>query len=236
MIEYSLDKRNEIRKTIKFKNTNQLWNSSGLNRRFSVGCTNYLIKKFYEGCNKEEAANKTLEEWFLYYTKHKETEKNRSGRNKTKLKEIAKKFANYCNEHGIKLTQEEAYNYVIIRVIDDTYRGYQQELKMAGVIENEIWPGSTVFFTGNEDIDDAVDLVAYYDDLLIDAFQVKPVSFLKGILQHNDYCITAFLQNNDKHDKYYNKNKIQPLYLFYDSNDDEFYKIMDRQSIFKRWG
>lgn len=236
MTEYTLDKRNEIRKTTKFKNTNQLWNISGLNRRYSVGCTNYLIKKFYECCNKEKAANKTLDDWFLYYTKHKDIDKYKSGRNKTELKEIAKKFAKYCKKYGIKITQEEAYNYVIIRVVDDTFYGYQHELKMIDVIENEIWPGSTVFCTADEDVEYAVDLVAYYDDVLIDAFQIKPISFFKGILQRNNYCITAFLQNNSKHDKYYDKNKTQPLFLFYDSNDDDFYKIMDRQTIFKEWG
>ena len=231
MMEFTLEQREKMRQTKKFKLTNQIWNDEHFNSQKYVGCTNYLIKSFFQNTDLSDVDNKNINEWHKYYTTTKNEDIRKSGRDEKELSKLAREFKNKCKEYGLNITLNEAYNYIIIRVIDDTYRGFLKELEAAKYISSTIWPGSTVRTTGTEDIDYNVDLVVSYGDEIIDAYQIKPYSFLYGVQQQKQYCKKALDENLVGHKKYEEKYGIKPVFLIYTGNNNNYIYIDNFKDI-----
>lgn len=231
--ELSFSEREELKKQNKekFKRTNKIWNDKNLNQAWSVGYVNYIMKKMYEPYSIDDALKISLEDWEKFYISFKGENKKLSGRTKKELMQIALKLQEYAAAEGIKLTKIEAYNFVLIRVIDESYKGFQNELKVYKYLD-EAYGGLEIEFSSLEDSKYAIDLFVKADkDVILDAVQIKPISFLKGCQRGVDYCITAFIQNDEKHKKYEELTGNRPYYIFYDDND---YYIYEREDIFRR--
>ena len=231
--ELSFSEREELKKQNKekFKRTNKIWNDKNLNQAWSVGYVNYIMKKMYEPYSIDDALKISLEDWEKFYITYKGENRKLSGRTKKELMEIALKLQEYAAAEGIQLTKIEAYNFVLIRVIDESYQGFQNELKVYKYLY-EAYGGLEIEFSSLEDSKYAIDLFVKADkDVILDAVQIKPISFLKGCQGGVDYCITAFIQNDEKHKKYEELTGNRPYYIFYDDND---YYIYESKDIFRR--
>jgi hypothetical protein len=216
----------------KFRKTNKIWNDKNLNQSWSVGYVNYIMKEMYKDLQIDDALNLSLEEWEKFYTSFKNDNRKLSGRTKKELMEIALKLQEFAAAEGIKLTQIEAYNFVLIRVIDESFAGFQNELKVYKYL-NEAYGGLQIEFSSLEDSKYAIDLFVKIDnDTILDAVQIKPISFLKGCQNNIDYCVTAYIQNYEKHKKYEELTGNRPYYIFYDENDN--YYIYENDDIFRR--
>lgn len=106
----------------------------------------------------------------------------------------------------------ESYYFCILRVVDDTWVGFQREVRIIDKLK-DWYPGSIIQFSTNNDIDYCIDIEVYYDEILFDVFQVKPYSFLTGLQNNKEYCITAYQDNFKKHKEFHEQNKIIPSYI-----------------------
>lgn len=231
--ELSFSEREELKKQNKekFRRTNKIWNDKNLNQAWNVGYVNYIMKKMYEPYSIDDALKISLEDWEKFYITYKGENRKLSGRTKKELMQIALKLQEYAAAEGIQLTKIEAYNFVLIRVIDESYQGFQNELKVYKYLD-EAYGGLEIEFSSLEDSKYAIDLFVKADkDVILDAVQIKPISFLKGCQGGVDYCITAFHQNDEKHKRYEELTGNRPYYIFYDDND---YYIYESKDIFRR--
>lgn len=214
---WSKNKRVEARKTEKFRSTNKMWNDLGLNQKKNIGAVIFLAK---------QSKAKTFEEWERYYFEsgekrnellsksHTEYElkkiNNEHGRTKEDLLEIAKEFQKH-----IDLPLETVYNYVYIRVIDETWIGHSRELKAMRTITTECEKfGLTV-----SDVDYYVDMTYAIDFEVkrnnnpILAIQLKSVKYRDSTLVAVDEIKTI---NKEKNAAYTSRYGADVLYLYTD--------------------
>lgn len=207
--------REKLRKTSDFRNSNKLWNDLKLNSKKSIGCLMFLIK---------ECKAQSFEEWESYYfesgekrkcsyIQNKNTYFNEYGRTKEELFEIANKFSQKLN-----MPVDIVYNYVYIRVIDETWIGYKRELIAYNIISDKCFNNSTesyIFSVSNvdyyKDIDYAVDFEIFKNQELIMAIQLKSTKYMNSDLLAVDEIKSINKEKNKRYTKTYN---VQVLYLY----------------------
>lgn len=215
---YNKRKREELRNSLVFKMTNKIWNDCRLNNTNNIGCLMFLIK---DGeCN-------TFEEWEKHYfasgelrSKLLQSKSNNIntkklnceyGRTHDELLEISKILQANTN-----LDLKTAYNFVYIRVIDETWIGYDRELKAFQDIErylsknyNSIYSIKNVdYYT---DVHYAIDFEIYKDNKLIVGIQLKSVYYKKD---SSSILAETKSFNNIKNEKYYKLFKVPVMYLY----------------------
>ena len=214
---WSKNKRVEARKTEKFRSTNKMWNDLGLNQKKNIGAVIFLAK---------QSKAKTFEEWERYYFEsgekrnellsksHTEYElkkiNNEHGRTKEDLLEIAKEFQKH-----IDLPLETVYNYVYIRVIDETWIGHSRELKAMRTITIECEKfGLTVSDVDYYmDMTYAIDFEVKRNNNPILAIQLKSVKYRDSTLVAVDEIKTI---NKEKNAAYTSRYGADVLYLYTD--------------------
>lgn len=228
---YNRDKRLQIRSTTAFSKTNKPWNDLKLNSKWNIGCLMFIAK---------ESNAKTFTEWEQYYlnsgvirkkllsTKRYEKSEmskinSEHGRTKDDLIRIAKTLSKNLN-----ISLELAYNYVYIRVIDETWIGLNRELTGIKIIQRECQKYGDFFVYSvdyDTDIKYAVDF-EIKDNLtnsIILAVQLKSVNYknsnLDGVLDIKPINI----KKNDHYKKDFN---VDVLYLYIDK-----YKIVNLNEL-----
>ena len=202
-----------------FTKTNPIWSFNRLNQRSSVGCLNAIFKEFYN-INRDNFENMTPDDFTDYYfTKYMDIRK---------FWTIVIKFYDFCKEAGLKVSKQDAFNYAVIRTVDATWDGFNRELRAIKNIK-EWYPGADVHFSTINDMKYCIDVEVWYDDIFLDAYQIKPVSFLKGVKNNKDYCIKEYDYIEKRHNRFYNDYKIKPMY--YIENKDYTYQVKDFKSL-----
>ena len=218
---FTKEERYDLKKCENFKKSNEIWCRYRLNQSISVGSVNYLMKRLFENKTIDEAKQVTFEDWEAFYLKYREEDKKKSGRSKQHLMMVGKRLAEKCKENGIKISKQDAYNYVYIRVLDESFIGFQKELYAATLLQQQ-YPGFDIVFSEAEDSKYAIDIFVKNGDVVFDAVQVKPISFKRGVIGGNWNCVKAFYENNEKHLQYKEDYGTTPYYLIYNDKNDEF--------------
>lgn len=218
---YSRDKRLQVRSTMDFAMTNKPWNDLRLNSKWNIGCLMFIAK---------ESNSKTFEEWERYYLNSGAIRKNllsskryeksemskinsEYGRTKDDLIHIAKTLSKNLN-----ISLELAYNYVYIRVIDETWIGLKRELTGIKIIQDECqkygdFSVSPVDY--NTDIKYAVDfeIKDKITNSTILAIQLKSVNYKNSNL---DGVLDIKPINIKKNARYTKEFNVDVLYLYID--------------------
>lgn len=210
--------RKELR-TEKFTITNTIWTRHRLNTKKRVGCMNQIFKQYYNE-NKDIFEQLTADDFVEYYFSKCITKKQ--------FFQTVNKFYSCCKDAGIKITKTEAFNFCIIRVCDDTWDGFHRELRAIKNIE-EWYPDADVHFSTVNDMKYCIDIEVWYGDIFLDAYQVKPRSFVQGVIYNKSYCIQEYNYISNRLNEFYNDYKIKPMYYIEDK--DCSYEVKDFKSL-----
>lgn len=230
----SKTKRIELKKTSLFKESNKHWNELNLNHGYVVG---YLMNLL----NKSNA--KTFEEWEAYYLKSglkrndkiKSIENTQIRRNLISFnRDIPKKYYKYNTDYGrtiddlidiakkldkvINVGIELAFNYVYIRVIDETWIGYEREinafvnlkkyLKNYNLDVKKTPPDIDIIYGVDFEIKDKD------KDKLIAGIQLKSTNYLNNKCKLSDIIEIT----EDKNKCYTQKFKAPVYYIYINTN------------------
>lgn len=231
----SRDERMKLRNTKEFKNSNAPWNYLHLNSRNSVGSLMQLIKT--SNCE-------NFEEWESYYLNSGAIRKEllqKKYLNKLELKEINMSYGRteedliniaYKLQKSVKLPIDTLYNFVYIRVIDETWIGYNREQlffeKVKEILKDK--PEFSIKKT-NSDIDTnyAVDFEIYKNKKLIIGIQLKSTRY--------SFCESNIMKetknfNSRKNNNYTKLYKVPVKYFYIDVNTNEILNLSDIYKIF----
>lgn len=196
----------------KFTLTNKIWGDHRFNSPKNVGSTMNLIKNLYEEKKGEEI---TINEWEVYYFIN--------GVHYIDLCDIAKRFKTVCNECGVELNDMEAINYTIIRVIDESFEGFKKEVKTYEKLQ-ELYKDNIIKYSVKYDNQYSIDIEMYNpNNELIGTYQVKPVSFYRGLKGNNFNCLDALNRNRKKHLKFKELKNIETLFVIVNGDEISFY-------------
>lgn len=199
-----------LRNSKEFKNTNYLWNKLELNSRNSVGCLMHLIKQSHAT---------TKEEWEKYYFKTGEERKKIHINNLNQLSIINAEYGRTIDDleeisiifnKELHLDLNLVFNFVYIRVIDETWIGYEREKKAFEILSDKTdLTIKTVSY--QDDIRYAVDFEVYKNGKLILAIQLKSSNY-----KHTRKYVHEM--NIRKNKEYSLKNHVAVIYLYIDNN------------------
>lgn len=217
------EQRAAMKRTREFKNTNKPWGDLHLNSYNNVGAVMALVKESNATC---------FEEWESYYLQTGEQRKAligsihtsnplskeelsnlnyNYGRTFSDLEKIAEKLAARCN-----ISLEKAINYVYIRVLDETWKGYETELNAAKDMEPICNQYSNLTISHADLMKDnqyAVDFEIFQGENLILGVQIKPTTYRDS---SNPGVIRDKKTNEQKNQNYYNEFGAKVLYLYTD--------------------
>lgn len=165
---------NKIRHSKYFSETNiKSWNEGKFNSRKSIGPLMIMIKL---------CQPKNIHEWINYYLTN--------GKSVDELHDIAYRFKDYTNNKcSFYMSNEEAYIYVLIRVIYETFIGYQRETNTIYNLQN-VLDGYKIgnsqdainIFDSDIDLDYkfSVDCLLIKDNKAIAGIQIKSDTYKYG--------------------------------------------------------
>lgn len=162
----------------RFRNTRLVWDDNSLRFRKRVGKLMPLIHSHYP---------QTYEEWQKVYLKH--------GRSLPQLRLLAVRFL-YANTQLPSLTLQEAIDFICVRVLDETWWGHETELKALDLIRQTEEFTFVRTATPFEDYEYAVDILCYEGKRLVQAYQVKPDSYM--MLSASHYAKKTNARKNDR--------------------------------------
>lgn len=128
------------------------------------------------------------------------------------------------------LTFEEAFDYVLIRVLDQTYEGFQNELETSKEIAKFLSTNCLIVPSiGADDKDSGVDLyVVTKSNQMLLGIQVKPMSFFSGF--DKDYIRKAKKEHDDKHAIFFQKYNARAFYVVKDT-EGKLYSVESNPNI-----
>ena len=185
---YSNDEILQVKKSLHFKNTSYVWNTYHFNHSKKVGKCSKTAQDYYYKC-KDNNVTPTIEGYEEYYFENAIDYKS--------FAENSRNFKNKLKESGINITYEVAYFYQWIRVIYDSYHGtIEKEFRIIDALNKD---ECYVEHTDEEtDRKYAIDILVLKNDGLFTGIQIKPISFLNGILSKKEdivkdcsYCING---------------------------------------------
>lgn len=229
---YEKRRRDELRRTQDFKRSNEIWNRLKLNHGFVVG---YLMRLISQGdC-------KSHKEWELYYLnsgkerlqlieklpvdikdKLNSFDKHISreyfdynlhyGRTETELLTIAKKL-----DEELNVGLEMAFNFVYIRVIDETWIGYHRECLSLEKIEKYVKNHGLTVEKANfyVDVTYGVDFELKRGRKVVAGIQLKSINYF----ENKDALTEIECINKRKNNMYENMYKVPVIYLYVDKNN-----------------
>lgn len=198
-----------------FKETNEIWNRLGFNATAEVGNLMYLIKL---------SGAKTFEEWEKFYIKSGHERQGIIARGYNRyytrdldieygrtVRQLANKARTFADATGIDIAF--AFNSVYIRIIDETWLGYQRELKAIKLLnKNKNIIVKNVDY--KKDVKYAVDFEVFIKDELILGIQLKSTKYKRFATQETKDM------NIRKNNLYKNSEKVNVLYLYMDNDND----------------
>lgn len=180
-----------------------------LNGTKNVGCMTYLYKKYNNP--------KTYQQFYEAYITDKYNKKNPEtcGRNEEYLNKVARKLMNLDNNEE---QFSVYYNYIIQKLIIDTYDGLQKENQIKQKLINKGY--TCVEPTYYEDVKLSIDFKVYKDNNLYCLVQIKPLSFFLG--NRNQSLIQDRIKAIKKEKKAEQQFKVPLVYIIY--KDDKLIK------------
>lgn len=224
---YSKAKRDKLKKTIEFKNSNKIWNDLKLNHGFIVG---YLIKLLNRGnCS-------SFKSWEKYYFQSGAERKKKLKTLPPEIEQalinfdrnVPKKYYTYNTDYGrtyddlliiakkldknIHVGLELSFNFVYIRIIDETWIGYLREKKAFNQIEKYLSLYNLSLNKANytTDIYYGVDFEIKNKGVLLAGVQIKSTNFLA-----NKAKLRNINEITLKKNKLYEKEFNVPVYFIY---------------------
>lgn len=226
---WDINKRKEKRKEHRYKEVHDVWIKNGFNKRHNIGYCIELLKQFQPT---------SLSDWENYYTKsgldakekienyykkmkNKEISYNdfrdlkynikcNSGKSIQDLVDIAERFKDTLSQNGIVRSLEECFNYVYIKVIDESWLGYNRE-KQAIKALNDLCDKRDCYIKEADtilDIKYCVDYEIYNKntDELVCGVQVKGYNFFMANQQEHKTEALQIAENiiKDAHKQYLN--------------------------------
>lgn len=240
----SFHSRSLLRNEYPFHQTNKDWNQLFLNRSWVIGSLNHLFRKsrsytphyweryYYESGQQRQKLlhqlspekQRILQDFTIPYTKQQhllhflsEEEimlNTHYGRTPEELNRIADFFYQEIH-HKYPITPSLSKKYVRIRVIDETFIGFQREIKTIDYLRRR-YPNCIVR-EATSDLDSlyAIDCEIYNGQTLLIALQIKSPKYLHS----KNSFINSVKQVNKRKNENYNKTFGVPvLYLFATSN------------------
>lgn len=219
----SRNERIELKRTKEFRDTNKAWGDLHLNSYKNVGAVMALLKDSNATC---------FEEWERYYLLTGEQRKAKlstasnehqlsseelnklnfhHGRTISELEQIAEVLAKRCD-----ISLKKAFNFVYIRVLDETWKGYESELNAAKSMQSicEQYSNLTISHTDfTKDNEYAVDFEISQNDSILLGIQIKPTTYRDS---SNPGVIRDKKINEKKNQEYTNKFGANVLYLYTD--------------------
>lgn len=234
----SKEERDNIRNTKEFSYTNRIWNDLHLNSRRNIGALMFLIKN---------SKATTIEEWAKYYfttgrdraniitrlntfeNKNKPIDfriiDSEYGRTLHDFSKIAKTLVEKLN-----ISFELALNYVYIRVIDETWVGYNRELivfnKLKDLLKNSDIEVRQVDY--QKDVEFAIDYELVRDKEVILGIQLKSTNYKES---GHGKLTDCKIMNIEKNIRYSDVFDAYVVYL-YISSDDEIINISSLEKLF----
>lgn len=197
MTKINFNNVREVRHSMKFRLSNDVWNQYRFNSSKNVGKLMHLIN---------EINPNNMSEWIRgYFNSGKvyqdlldngeEPNPKQYGRTKHFLKKLASKFQKALLANCINVTFEEAYEYVLIRVLYETWIGYRRERKALEML-TKTFPECEVKHTSDKvDALMAVDYELFsHDGKRIVGIQVKGKHASKAVLEENCERNTMYTQ------------------------------------------
>jgi hypothetical protein len=202
----------------KFQSTNIIWTQNKLNAVERVGCVSEIFKKFYN--SKKSIFDTLTADDFLeyYFTIIK----------KKQIAAVSNELYEHCKAAQIEISKKECYLYCLIRVIDETFEGFSREIRAINYLKDLYEGADIVFADPKTDIDYCIDIEVRYDDVLLDTFQVKPITYIYGLYAKKKYCWREYYRNLKCHNKWYEEKGIKTVYLIEDENHTFLQKDYDR--------
>lgn len=218
-----------------FRSTFGVWNEEHFNARQSIGYSMKLIKE----CKPENPTD-----WEFYYLNsgitakemkeaipdiYEERTMNRMlrtinvnyGKTMDDLKEIGKRFRKSLERNGIHVTDEQAFNYVYIRAIDEAWIGYQRELAAEKALKEFCQKEGLICrpTSVNYDVRKGVDWEILRGDNVLCGVQVKGTSYKKAVMDSAQ--VKSYDNNLKEQNADYTKRTGAPVfYLFVMKNLD----------------
>ena len=109
---------------------------------------------------------------------------------------------------SLGFTTEEAREYIDLRLVRQTYKGLEMEVRAFDYLKKNHKLPALRFATHIEDIEDFIDLV---DDVNMYAFQVKPISYKLG-------SNASLLKDRAVHNHRYRELKHTVFFIYYHNN------------------
>lgn len=209
-----------IRVSTMFRRSNKFWNMYGYNSRASIGHLMKLINQMRPV---------SLEDWiYSYLDSGKEYERllkagakvdpSDYGRSKYQLKQIASDFHQDLLNNNFRIDYETTYQYVLIRVLYETWIGYSRERHIFNVLKS--------FFNTYEvrHADPIVDI-----EMAVDFEILKNGKLLLGIqAKGNNTSPTTLKLNQRKNKRYTSQYGAEVFYLVYNEGKIENLKELSK--------
>lgn len=200
----------QVKKSLHFKNTSYIWNTFHFNQSKNVGKCSKAAQEYYFKC-KDENVSPTLEGYEEYYFENAISYED--------FVENSKKFAKKLKESKVSITYEVAYFYQWIRVIYDSYHGtIEKEFKIIDLINND---SNYIEHTDEEtDRKYAIDILVLNNEGLFTGLQIKPISFLNGILSKKEDILHDCLYCLDGQEEWLKQDgNEEVIWYFYKDNE-----------------
>lgn len=207
--------RDLFRQDDRFAKTNSIWCDKKFNNPFNVGQTMLLV----QGCKTrdewcEKYIRSGLERKSLLKEKKLQNYDTQYGRTLEDLGSIAVVLRDEASKIGVELSLEEALATVVIRVVDDTWIGYERELSI--FLDISTCTHLDVKHTSiQDDISYAVDGMLRDGDTLVCGIQIKPESYRA----ETPYLKKAKEINKQKNELFKGNYGVPVLYAYYDTKD-----------------
>jgi len=240
----SFARRSELRNQEPFHDTNKDWNHLCLNQTWAIGSLNYLFResrsytphyweRYYYESGKQRLEllkelspikQEILQNFTIPYMKQKHLLRfltkeeimlnTHYGRTPEELNRIADFFYQEL-QHKFPLTPSLAKDYVRIRVIDETFIGFQREIKTISYLRRR-YPDYTIR-EASSDMDSlyAIDCEVYKGNALLVALQIKSPQYLHSKLS---FLNSVKRYNQEKNELYTRTFGVPVLYVFSNSN------------------
>lgn len=137
------------------------------------------------------------------------------GRTNSDFEQIAKIFQRELNKRNFipRLSRNELLDFVKIRVIDETFIGFERERKTIEQLQKHLPHLCFKDVTYEDDVNYAIDTEIFHDNQLICAVQVKSLSYMES---QNKFIHSVKKMNRSKNEKYEQTYSVPVLYAFSD--------------------
>lgn len=223
-MKINFERAEVIRSSVLFRRSNKIWNKYGFNSRANIGHLMKLIN---------EVQPKNLNDWIIRYLesgkeyedllKHNiQANPCNYGRTKYQLKRIASDFHEELAYQGYNIDFETTYEFVLIRVLYETWLGYSRERHVFNVLKS-VYPHLEI-----RHADPIIDI-----EMAVDFEVLKNGKLLLGIqVKSNNVSTETIKMNQRKNARYTSQYGADVFYVVY--YDGRIQNLKELSKIIRR--